>query len=60
MMIFYKILATIELKEEDSSFAPSSLIKPLSDSRRMRIKRGSDKDQGDGGIHVKGTKRSHP
>ena len=31
----------------------------LSDSRRMRIKRGSDKDQGDGGIHEIGTKGSH-
>ena len=58
-MDFHNILATIKLREEDSSFAPSALIKPLSDSRRMRIKRGSDKDQGDGGIHEIGTKGSH-
>ena len=53
------VLATIKLMEQESSFAPSALIKPLSDSRRMRIKRGSDKDQGDGDIHEIGTKRSH-
>ena len=49
------VLVTIKLMEQESSFAPSALIKPLSDSRRMRIKRGSDKDQGDGDIHEIGT-----
>ena len=58
-MDFYNILATIKLMEEESSFEPSALLKPLSDSRRMRIKRGSDKDQGDGDIHEIGTNGSH-